>query len=101
MNSTGILAHAGLCFILFFITSTELVIITIQNHEINSLSYDSNFIRNFLSHIASLVADDAATYSTSMVELTIHDCLILLLLTAAPPNVKTYPEVDFLKSAYD
>ena len=60
-----------------------------------------NYIRNFLSYITSLAASDAATYSASIVESTIHDCLILIQLTIAPPNVKIYVEVDFLKFAYD
>ena len=57
--------------------------------------------RNFLSQTASFAASQAATYSTSMVESAIQDCLILLQLMAPPLKVKTHPEVDFLKSRSD
>ena len=51
--------------------------------------------RNFLSQTASFATSQAATYSASMVEFAIQDCLTLLRVMAPPPKVKTHPEVDF------
>ena len=80
----------------FFGLSNNSTVIIVQDHRINNLSMTPNSIRNFLSNTVSLTAFDATTYLASIVESIIHDCLILLKLTVSPPNVKTYPEVDFL-----
>src|SRR5215813_6983575 len=40
----------------------------------------------------------SCTYSASMVESAIQDCLMLLHTMAPPPRVNTVPDVDFLES---
>ena len=52
-------------------------------------SHYAKIKRNFLSQTASFVASQAATYSASMVESTIQDCLTLLQLMVPPPKVST------------
>ena len=60
-----------------------------------------SFIRNFLSHTASLVALQVAIYPATEVESAIHSYLILLQLITPPPSRNTYPKVDFLESLSD
>ena len=60
----------------------------------------SKYLRNFLSHTASLDASQATTYSASIVESAMQDCLILLHTTAPPLRMNTDPEVDFLDTRH-
>ena len=52
--------------------------------------------KNFRSHSASSPALSKAINYDSIVDLAIHVCLDDLQDTAAPPNVNTYPLVDFV-----
>ena len=58
----------------------------------------SNSFRNQQSHTASLAASQAATYSISMVESVIQDCLTLLHRMAPLLKVNTTPKVDIHES---
>ncbi|KAA0048151.1 hypothetical protein E5676_scaffold265G002640 [Cucumis melo var. makuwa] len=54
--------------------------------------------RNVLSQIASFVASQSATYSTSIVESAMHRCLMLRHTMAPSFRVNTDMDVDFLES---
>ena len=58
----------------------------------------SKSIRNLHCQTASLAASQAVTYLTSIVELAIQDCLILLHIMVPLSRVNTEPQVDFLES---
>ena len=60
-----------------------------------------NFVINFLSQTASLVALEAAIYSASVVESAVDPCMELFQQTTPLLRVNTNPDVEFLSSGSD
>ena len=58
-------------------------------------------VKNLRSQTISFAASQAVTYSTSIVELTIDDCLMVFLTMTPPPKVNTDPDIDLCESFFD
>ena len=56
---------------------------------------------NFLNQKSFFAASEAATYSASMIESAMMDCLKLFQLTVPSLQTNTYPDIDFLSSESD
>jgi hypothetical protein len=62
------------------------------------LGMTPNSVQNFRNQSTSLDAFEATTYSTSMVESTMQDCLILFHEITPPDKVNINPLVNFHSS---
>lgn len=72
-------------------------VVTVNNDLLIRIRNHFQVNQELAEPTVSLAASNAATYSASMVESVIQDCLILLHMTAPPPIVNTDPDVDFLE----
>ena len=87
-------------FFFFEFTTTPLL----EQYSGSGLSISgatSRSVKNLWSQAASFAASLAATYSASIVELAIHDCLMLLQAMTPPPKVNTDPDLDLHESLSD
>jgi hypothetical protein len=62
------------------------------------ISKSNRSVNNFLSHIASQLAEHAAMYSSSAVLREILDCFLLYHKIIADPKLKQHLEVIFLSA---